>query len=102
MMKKYKKDSVVVEAVQFIMGSERPVTEFLGLNTKYSHPKKMLWENENAIFELFQPEVCSLKIKTLRGIKIAHHKDYIIKGEDGKFYPCSPDVFKDNYKEVSD
>lgn len=26
--------------------------------------------------------------------------DYIIKGVQGEFYPCKPDIFKETYEEV--
>lgn len=26
--------------------------------------------------------------------------DYIIKGVDGEFYPCKPDIFEKTYEEV--
>ena len=35
-----------------------------------------------------------LKIKNLEGVMIANQGDYIIKGVNGEFYPCKPDIFK--------
>lgn len=36
-------------------------------------------------------------IDTLEGSMIAKHGDYIIKGVDGEFYPCKPDIFHKTY-----
>lgn len=39
-------------------------------------------------------------IETLEGIMHASKGDYIIKGVDGEYYPCKPDIFKKTYKKV--
>ena len=36
-------------------------------------------------------------ISTLEGIMEASVGDYIIKGVNGEFYPCKPDIFKKTY-----
>lgn len=41
-----------------------------------------------------------LKIKTLEGEMIASEGDYIIKGVNGEFYPCKPDIFEKTYEIV--
>lgn len=38
-----------------------------------------------------------LKIRTLEGEHIACSGDYIIKGIQGEFYPCKPDIFEQTY-----
>lgn len=38
-----------------------------------------------------------LVIHTLNGDHIANVGDYIIKGAQGEFYPCKPDVFEKTY-----
>lgn len=43
----------------------------------------------------------SLKIKTLEGTMTAVTGDYIIKGVQGEFYPCKPDIFDATYTEAS-
>ena len=32
----------------------------------------------------------------------ANHWDYIIKGVNGEFYPCKPDIFAKTYELVSE
>ena len=38
-------------------------------------------------------------IKTLEGMMKVSEGDYIIKGVQGEFYPCKPDIFKATYDE---
>ena len=40
------------------------------------------------------------RVPTLEGEHIACPGDYIIKGINGEFYPCKPDIFKKTYEEV--
>lgn len=37
-------------------------------------------------------------IKTLEGIMTISDGDYIIKGVNGEFYPCKPDIFEQTYE----
>lgn len=41
-----------------------------------------------------------LKIETLEGLMEASKGDYIIKGVQGEFYPCKPDIFAETYEEL--
>lgn len=41
-----------------------------------------------------------IAIETLEGTMIAAHGDYIIRGIQGEFYPCKPDIFEQTYEEV--
>lgn len=45
------------------------------------------WHNGTDIF-----------IQTLEGIMRAQCGDWIIRGVQGEFYPCKPDIFKKTYK----
>lgn len=42
----------------------------------------------------------SIAIDTLEGIITASPGDFIIKGVQGEFYPCKPDIFKATYEPV--
>lgn len=42
----------------------------------------------------------TLDIHTLEGVMRASVGDYIIKGVNGEFYPCKPDIFKKTYDVV--
>lgn len=41
-----------------------------------------------------------LEIETLEGTMTARPGDYIIKGVQGEFYPCKPDIFEQTYEAV--
>ncbi|EHI69448.1 hypothetical protein ACVRY7_07790 [Streptococcus ictaluri] len=41
-----------------------------------------------------------LRTNTLEGVMTAYPSDYIIKGIQGEFYPCKPDVFEQSYEKV--
>ena len=43
-----------------------------------------------------------LTIDTLKGKMKADIGDYIIKGINGEFYPCKPDIFAKTYEEVTE
>lgn len=39
-------------------------------------------------------------VHTVKGVLHANIGDYIIKGVEGEFYPCKPDIFKKTYEVV--
>lgn len=41
-------------------------------------------------------------IPTLEGNMKANIGDYIIKGINGEFYPCKPDIFDKTYEKVTE
>lgn len=43
-----------------------------------------------------------IAIPTLEGTMLATPGDYIIKGLQGEFYPCKPDIFEASYERVED
>ncbi len=81
MVKKYKKKPVVVEAIQYTGDNVDAIVAFAGENCK--------WGNRIII-----PD-------PLRGSLKAEPGDYIIKGVNGEFYPCAPEVFGATY-EIAD
>ena len=83
MVKKYVKKPVVIEAVKFTKDSFEEVKKFTN-NTAHS-----LETDENGVI------ICT--IPTLEGEMIASEHDYIIKGINGEFYPCKPDIFEKTY-----
>ena len=48
----------------------------------------------------YNPAGCYLQVKTLEGIMTASPCDWIIKGVNGEFYPCKPDIFEKTYESV--
>lgn len=41
-----------------------------------------------------------IAIDTLEGTMMARPGDYVIKGVQGEFYPCKPDIFEATYEPV--
>ena len=75
---------------------------------------QLLWTNWNEMCKFvdkdyfgggFYPDgidkgTLGLKIKTLEGVMEAREGDWIIKGVNGKFYPCKDEIFRKIYEEV--
>jgi len=43
----------------------------------------------------------ALEVSTLEGTMLANPGDYIIRGVQGEFYPCKPDIFWATYEVVN-
>ena len=84
-MSKYIKKPVEVEAVQFD-GTDESVEWLL--------PQLKSGEIGRACNKLY--------IKTLEGVMEAKVGDYVIKGVNGEFYPCKPDIFEKTYEKIED
>ena len=81
---KYRKKPVVIEAVQYD-GTDESVD--------WLYPQLVSGEIGRNTQGLF--------IKTLEGVMKAEIGDYIIKGVNGEFYPCKPDIFEATYEKVN-
>ena len=94
---KYRKKPVVIEAEKWTGHNHRDIFDFLTNNEhKNDH---MTTSGEN--FYIDHNKVNGgLVIKTLEGEHIATIGDYIIKGVQGEFYPCKPDIFEETYEMV--
>ena len=79
MARAYRKKPVVVEAVQWTGENHAEMCEFI----------------DPEVFEIKPKE--GLIIHTLEGDHHASPGDYIIKGVNGEFYPCKPDIFAKTY-----
>lgn len=44
----------------------------------------------------------TISIPTLEGVMTASEGDYVIRGVNGEFYPCKPDIFEKTYEAVGD
>ena len=80
-MPKFRKKPVVIEAVQWTGENFEEISEFLG-KARRLIPSPVL------------------QIYTLEGIMDASIDDFIIKGVQGEFYPCKPDIFELTYEAV--
>lgn len=96
---KYRKKPVVVEAIKLDWSTWSDICEFV---SKDAFGGGVYLDNDT-FEELSEGEVShtmGLKIKTLEGTHLARQGDYIIKGVNGEFYPCKPDIFEKTYEKV--
>jgi hypothetical protein len=80
---RYRKKPVEIEAIQWngLIETYNNITEFTGKKLEY----RILGE-ETVLF-----------IDTLEGRMRVDEFDWIIKGVQGEFYPCKPDIFQLTY-----
>ena len=89
MIQKFRKKPVIVEAIQYQFYNKEEIDEFVG---------RQLGEYSRDIF--YNKFDTYLIIPTLEGNMEASIGDYIIKGVNGEFYPCKPDIFEKTYEKV--
>ena len=92
---KYRKKPVEIEAVQLCWKNWDAVCEFLGDIISEDNPGRSTNECVDSCGEY--PPFIEITIPTLEGNHTARHGDFIIKGVQGEFYPCKPDIFKQTY-----
>lgn len=95
---KYRKKPVVIEAVQLKVDNFDAVCDFMGGTPvpKYN-PDFGIDEHGNT-----NEPYLGVYIETLEGKMLASYGDYIIKGVNGEFYPCKPDIFEKTYDKADD
>ena len=79
---KFRKKPIVIDAVQFTGLNFEEMEEFVGGDAEFRNG--------------------GLLIATLEGAMTAAVNDWIIKGVQGEFYPCKPDIFEATYELVVD
>lgn len=83
---KFRKKPVVIEAVQW---------------TGKNYEDVMVFTSEMPA--IFKPvEGRDFVIPTLEGKMRAQVGDWIIRGVNGEFYPCKPDIFEKTYEKVEE
>lgn len=84
-MSKFRKKPVIIEAVQFD-GTDESCD----------------WLLPQLVSGVISRSCNKLYIKTLEGVMEASLGDWIIKGVNGEFYPCKPDIFDKTYERVEE
>lgn len=79
---KYRKLPVEIEAIQWLGSNFIEIDNFI------------------TVYHETYPSQNKLIIETLEGNMEASYGDYIIKGVNGEFYPCKPDIFDKTYEVV--
>ena len=92
---KYRKKPVVIEAVKWTGLNLQECKGFTGDGAEYIY-------HDAAYKADVAPPSIEIIIHTLEGDMRASVGDYIIKGVDGEFYPCKPNIFEKTYEEVLD
>jgi hypothetical protein len=83
-MQKFRKKPVVIEATQLINNEFRSLDDIPFSDCKNWKTGK----DEQGFF---------VAIPTLEGEMKARNNDWIIRGVNGEYYPCKPDIFEKSY-----
>ena len=95
---KYRKKPIVIEAIQLKLDNFDEVCEFIGETPALEYnPDFGIDEHGNT-----NEPYLGVYIETLEGKMLASYGDYIIKGVNGEFYPCKPDIFEKTYDQSDD
>ena len=95
MIKKYRKKPVEIEAIQFTGDNATEIQLFIGKKLRCNIPPYQMEYDYDIPNEAY-----NIIIPTLEGDMKAIKMDYIIKGVNGEFYPCKPDIFEKTYELV--
>jgi len=116
-MPKFRKKPVVIEARQFCGGGAGPEGGLTADTTSHTHAIYQ-WIERNTLgsFEpldviegrkpwpesgvTIDPRDGRMVIATLEGGHWVNLFDWIIRGVQGEFYPCKPDIFEATYEAV--
>lgn len=82
---KYRKKPVIIEALQWTGNNVDEI---------YNFAKEAVTYNIMGFEELM--------ISTLEGIMHAPVGNYIIKGIQGEYYSCDPNIFEETYEKIED
>ncbi len=86
MIKTFAKKPIKVQAVQWTGYNFDEIMDFVGIDSL------------NLLGSFKNPD---LVINTLEGDYHALVGDWIIRGINGEYYPCKPDIFEKTYEEVT-
>lgn len=93
-MQTFRKKPVEIQAIHFTRDNHEEVANLI-IAAGY--------KVRRAVSAKDRPSVTiGLTIPTLEGDMVARYGDWIIKGVNGEFYPCKPDIFEKTYEAVSD
>ena len=93
-MAQFRKKPVIIEAIQYNNLNKDEIEKFVGVTLRYEIDS---YHYDQGL--LIPPEMF-LFINTLEGEMRVNPMDYVIKGVNGEFYPCKPDIFEQTYELV--
>ena len=85
---KFRKKPVIIEAEEYKTEGDLPFVEW-----ELPFEGECPWVKDATL---------GLYIKTLEGNMYPSNGDFIIKGVQGEFYPCKPDIFHETYEKVEE
>ena len=86
---KFRKRPIIIEAIKLIYENVSAIRIFIGAGLLADNKPELNLEKEMVLY-----------IPTLEGLMTAKEGDWIIKGVQGEFYPCKPDIFQATYEKV--
>lgn len=95
---KYRKKPILIDALLFDGKNAIEVLSFMEIShdVDYRNP----FDRDSYCDYITKLNETGIEITTLEGIMKAQIGDYIIKGVQGEFYPCKPDIFEQTYEIV--
>jgi len=95
---KYRKKPVVIEAMQWDgkVESAHPIIQWVN----GAVGSTATWTEGHTVSPGFPDEAWvseGIYIQTLEGSMRVSSEDYVIRGVQGEFYPCKPDIFAATY-----
>lgn len=95
MIQKFRKKPVIIEAIQFNGNNQIEVMQFIGKKLESFKPPREIEHDINITNDMVY-----LLILTLEGDMKCNRYDFVIKGVNGEFYSCKPDIFEKTYEKV--
>ena len=99
-MRRYRKKPVVDEAATLTgtLPNDHDIYLWVEANTQGSYDPYSTEVPATGVS--IDPATGFMLIATLEGVMQAKPGDYIIRGVQGEFYPCKPEIFEQTYEEV--
>jgi hypothetical protein len=97
---KYRKKPVEIDAIQYEGISYAPLKAFIektGGNPDIIKSKPV---GEQHAIDIRTMREYRLVVETLEGDMRITQGDYLIRGVNGEYYPCKPDIFAKTYEKV--
>lgn len=90
----YRKKPVIIEAVRIDPKDDFPYAKVMEFTASLGTLRRVELNGAGSPVGLY--------IETMEGEMRASFGDYVIKGVNGEFYPCKPDIFEKTYSLVSE
>ena len=81
---KFRREGIVIDAIQLNRGNIAKVCDFLGIPDMGNS-----WRTMNPL---------RIDVETPEGTTKANELDWIIRGVEGEYYTCEPDIFEQSYE----